>query len=132
MDMSEAVMNCPENKFVVISENDIFGQKRLRKKKKKKYEGSKISSFNELKVGDYVVHENHGLGIYKGIEKVEIDKVLKDYVKIEYARRWQPFRACRHSLMQFRSMQVSMQNLLSLTGLAAKSGLRQERKYRLQ
>lgn len=42
---------CPENKFVVISENDIFGQKRLRKKKKKKYEGSKISSFNELKVG---------------------------------------------------------------------------------
>ena len=76
---------CPENKFVVISENDIFGQKRLRKKKKKKYEGSKISSFNELKVGDYVVHENHGLGIYKGIEKVEIDKVLKDYVKIEYA-----------------------------------------------
>ena len=76
---------CPDNKFVVISESDIFGQRRVKKKKKKQYEGTKISSFNELKVGDYVVHENHGLGVYKGIEKVEIDKVLKDYVKIEYA-----------------------------------------------
>ena len=32
-----------------------------------------------------MVHENHGLGIYKGLEKVEVDKVLKDYIKIEYA-----------------------------------------------
>lgn len=88
MTMSGHVRNgyeCPDKKFVVISENDIFGQKRVKKKKKKQYEGTKISSFNELKVGDYVVHENHGLGVYKGIEKVEIDKVLKDYVKIEYA-----------------------------------------------
>ena len=44
-----------------------------------------ISSFADLNVGDYVVHENHGLGIYKGIEKVEVDHVVKDYIKIEYA-----------------------------------------------
>ena len=36
-------------------------------------------------MGDYVVHENHGLGIYKGIEKINVDKVAKDYIKIEYA-----------------------------------------------
>ena len=33
-----------------------------------------------------MVHENHGLGIYRGIEKVEVDKVMKDYIKIEYAK----------------------------------------------
>jgi len=76
---------CSDIKYVVLSENDIFGHRKAVKKKKKQYEGTKISSFNELKVGDFVVHENHGLGVYRGIEKVEIDKVLKDYVKIEYA-----------------------------------------------
>ncbi len=71
-------------KFMVISETDIFG-KAKKKKKRKTYEGQKILSFSELKIGDYVVHENHGLGIYQGIEKIEIDKVAKDYMKISYA-----------------------------------------------
>ncbi len=74
----------PLLKFAVISESDIFGAEKKKKKKKKVYEGQKIHDFNELKVGDYVVHENHGLGIYKGIEKVEVEKVVKDYIKIEY------------------------------------------------
>ena len=39
----------------------------------------------DLNIGDYVVHENHGLGVYKGIEKIEVDKVEKDYIKIEYS-----------------------------------------------
>ena len=71
-------------KFMVISETDIFG-KTKKKKKRKTYEGQKILNFSELKIGDYVVHENHGLGIYQGIEKIEIDKVAKDYMKISYA-----------------------------------------------
>ena len=74
----------PMLKFMVISETDIFG-KGKKKKKRKTYEGQKIQSFSELKVGDYVVHENHGLGIYQGIEKIEVDKVAKDYMKISYA-----------------------------------------------
>ena len=45
----------------------------------------KIASFTDLNIGDYVVHENHGLGIYRGIEKIEVDKTVKDYIKIEYA-----------------------------------------------
>ena len=74
----------PLLKFMVISETDIFG-KTKKKKKRKTYEGQKILNFTELKVGDYVVHENHGLGIYQGIEKIEVDKVAKDYMKISYA-----------------------------------------------
>ena len=77
----------PLLKFAVITEGDMFGsgQGKKRKKKKTAYEGRKIQSFSELSVGDYVVHENHGLGIYRGIEKIEQDKVVKDYIKIEYA-----------------------------------------------
>ncbi len=73
----------PLIKFVVLTETDIFGAEK-KKKKRKLFKGQKINDFNELKVGDYVVHETHGLGIYKGIEKVEMDGVAKDYIKIEY------------------------------------------------
>lgn len=73
----------PLLKFVVLSESDIFGAQK-KKKKKKVYQGQKIQDFSELKIGDYVVHENHGLGIYCGIEKIEVEKVAKDYIKIEY------------------------------------------------
>lgn len=75
----------PLLKFVVISESDIFGGEKKKKKRRKTYEGEKIASFTDLNVGDYVVHENHGLGIYRGIEKIEVDKTVKDYIKIEYA-----------------------------------------------
>ena len=74
----------PMLKFVVISESDIFGRKK-KKKKRKKYEGQRIQDFAELKPGDYVVHENHGIGVYKGIEKIEVEKIIKDYMKIVYA-----------------------------------------------
>ncbi len=75
----------PLLKFTVISETDIFG-KIKKKKKRRVYEGRKIQSFAELKPGDYVVHESHGLGIYQGIEKIEVDKISKDYMKISYAK----------------------------------------------
>ena len=75
----------PLIKFVFITEGDMFGvEKKKRKRKKTSYQGQGIRSFSELSVGDYVVHEEHGLGIYRGIEKVERDKVTKDYIKIEY------------------------------------------------
>lgn len=76
----------PFLKFAVITETDIFGkEKKRRKKKKTNYSGEKIQNFTDLNIGDYVVHENHGLGIYRGIEKIEVDKIAKDYIKIEYA-----------------------------------------------
>lgn len=74
----------PLIKFAVITETDIFGKEQKKKKKKKTYSGNRIQDFSELSIGDFVVHEKHGLGIYRGIEKVEVDKVVKDYIKIEY------------------------------------------------
>ncbi len=75
----------PDIRFVAIAEDDIFGVARKERKRRKTYEGKAISSFAELNVGDYVVHENHGLGIYRGIEKIQVNKTEKDYIKIEYA-----------------------------------------------
>ena len=75
----------PMVKYVVISETDIFGKEKKKKRKKSQYSGKQIQSFSELSVGDFVVHENHGLGVYRGIEKMEVDGVVKDYIKIEYA-----------------------------------------------
>ncbi len=74
-----------ENKFSVIADKEIFGngdkKKNLSKKKKKK----SVLSFNELKLGDYVVHESHGIGVYQGVEKINSQGVIKDYIKIGYA-----------------------------------------------
>lgn len=76
----------PLQKFVVVTESDIFGQKKKKKTKVKHYEGKSIAGFSELSIGDHVVHEFHGLGIYRGIEKIERDGIIKDYIKIEYAK----------------------------------------------
>ncbi|HHX12251.1 MAG TPA: transcription-repair coupling factor, partial [Clostridiales bacterium] len=74
----------PIIKLVIISESDIFTAEKKKKRKRSNYEGKKIQSFTELVPGDYVIHENHGVGIYRGIEKIEVDKIAKDYIKIEY------------------------------------------------
>ena len=74
----------PDIKFAVIAESDIFGAEKKKKAKKKKYEGEQIQAFSELKAGDYVVHEDHGIGIYRGVEKIEVNHIAKDYIKIEY------------------------------------------------
>ena len=52
--------------------------------KKSQYSGQKINSLSEISVGDYVVHEKYGLGIYRGMEKIESDGITKDYINIEY------------------------------------------------
>ncbi len=70
--------------FVVIAESDIFGVEKRKKKKKSGFSGTKIQDFAELHVGDYVVHELYGLGQYQGIEKVEVDHIIKDYIKLAY------------------------------------------------
>ncbi len=75
----------PILQFAVITESDIFGAEKKKKKHRRIYEGEKIHNFSDIAVGDYVVHENHGLGVYRGIEKIEVDKKIKDYIKIEYA-----------------------------------------------
>ncbi|MDD6102341.1 MAG: transcription-repair coupling factor [Clostridiales bacterium] len=74
----------PAIKFVVISESDIFGTSRKERKEKKAPDNKKLVH-NNLTDGDYVIHENHGMAIYRGIHKIVADKVTKDYIKLEYA-----------------------------------------------
>ena len=75
----------PDIRFVAVAEDDIFGVSRKNKHKKSKYSGKAISGFADINIGDYVIHESYGLGIYRGIEKIEVEKIEKDYIKIEYA-----------------------------------------------
>lgn len=83
----ETGFEIPQCHLLVIAEGDIFTAKELKSKKKKpKYSGEKIGGFSDLSVGDYVVHQNHGVGIYRGIDKVETDGRMKDYISIEYAK----------------------------------------------
>lgn len=55
------------------------------KKLKKTSIGQSINTYADLEIGDYVVHENHGIGIYRGVETVSVQETRKDYIKIEYA-----------------------------------------------
>ena len=76
----------PLIRFALLAESDLFGRRKEKKKRRKQSEqaGSHISALSELSVGDYVVHEENGLGIYRGVEKIETDGVARDYIKIEY------------------------------------------------
>lgn len=74
----------PQVKFVVLTEGDIFGKEKKKNKYSSGLKGKQIKSFQELSPGDYVVHESHGLGIYRGIEKVEVEKTTRDFMRIEY------------------------------------------------
>ena len=88
----ETGFEIPEAKLIVIGESDIFTDKELKKRKRlPKFHGDKINSFADVSVGDYVVHQNHGVGIYKGIQGVETDGRLKDYITIEYEKGSQLF-----------------------------------------
>ena len=71
-------------RFMVMTESDIFGRQQKKPRKKKAYEGQRIRDFAELKVGDYVVHDRYGIGRYDGIEQIEHDGAIRDYLKISY------------------------------------------------
>ncbi len=73
-----------EFEVLVIAE-PVSGLSTTSKKIKKTKNGQKINTYADLKEGDYVVHENHGIGIYRGVETIRIQDVQKDYIKIEYS-----------------------------------------------
>ena len=73
-----------EFEVLVIAE-PVSGLSTTSKKIKKTSVGQKINTYADLEIGDYVVHENHGIGIYRGIETVRVEDIQKDYIKIEYS-----------------------------------------------
>lgn len=75
----------PGEKLYIISDKDIFDSTRVGKKRRKANRSQKMQSFSDFKTGDYVVHENHGIGKFLGIEELEVQGAQKDYLKIKYA-----------------------------------------------
>ena len=76
----------PDIRFGVFSEQELFGEKSgVRRPRKKKKKGAAIASFTDLKPGDYVVHDNHGVGVFRGLETITSDGISKEYMKISYA-----------------------------------------------
>lgn len=76
----------PYMQLVVVTERELFKsqQKKKRKQQKTMTNAEKIKSYQDLKVGDYVVHVHHGVGRYLGVETLEVAGVHKDYIKLQY------------------------------------------------
>src|SRR5690606_18387897 len=76
----------PDAKLVVLTDAEVFGRtKRNRRQSKSADSGVQITDFGDLKEGDYVVHTNHGIGRYLGVETLEIAGAHKDYLVVKYA-----------------------------------------------
>lgn len=75
----------PELKVCVISDTEVFGQSKRKSIRRVNKKGvGKIKSFTELKLGDYVVHANHGIGVYKGIKQLDVQGHKKDFLELSY------------------------------------------------
>lgn len=70
--------------FVIISDREIFGKDKHPRKSTAKKEGSKLKAFTDLGVGDHVVHQSHGIGQYIGMQKLVVDGITRDYLKVKY------------------------------------------------
>ncbi len=76
----------PDERLVVITEQEIFTKKVKRRRRKQTLSNAeRIKSYSELQVGDLVVHVNHGIGKYLGMQTLEVNGVHKDYLHIQYA-----------------------------------------------
>lgn len=75
----------PESGLVLLSDSEIFGRETRKARRKKAPKGNKLKSFDDLDIGDYVVHSTHGIGQYVGLDTLTVEGHLKDYLKIKYA-----------------------------------------------
>ncbi len=79
-----AGFDLPNAQFSLLTHGRLGAVKQ--KKKKRDKNSKEISSLSELSPGDYVVHAAHGIGIFEGIHKLEMNGILKDYIKVRYAK----------------------------------------------
>jgi transcription-repair coupling factor (superfamily II helicase) len=76
----------PQAHLVVISESEIFvTKKRARRVRDDAPEAARIKSYQDLRVGDCVVHVSHGIGRYLGVETLEVGGLHRDYLHLQYA-----------------------------------------------
>ncbi|QTN01264.1 transcription-repair coupling factor [Sediminibacillus dalangtanensis] len=75
----------PMHKVAILTESELFKKRTSRPKRKQKISNAeRIKNYQELKVGDYVVHANHGIGRYLGIETLEVNGLHKDFMLLKY------------------------------------------------
>lgn len=75
----------PEQRLVLVQENEIFGRRKRAPASLKKVESAPIDTFVELDEGDYVVHVNYGIGVFRGIKRLKAAGNERDYIELEYA-----------------------------------------------
>jgi len=80
-----AGFSLPDIKFMLVQENEIFGRRKRAPHSLKTARSRPFDTFVEITPGDYIVHVNHGIGLFKGIERLTAMGNERDYIKIEYA-----------------------------------------------
>ncbi|MCI2160460.1 MAG: transcription-repair coupling factor [Oscillospiraceae bacterium] len=81
-----AGMEWPGIALGIITHGKLMQGNRQRVSSKKDPNRQAISSLSELSIGDYVVHDIHGIGVFDGIHKIDTHGIVKDYIKIRYAK----------------------------------------------
>ncbi|WP_125761924.1 transcription-repair coupling factor [Companilactobacillus hulinensis] len=74
----------PDEKVAIITEKELFNKQPKRRRHQTLANAERLKSYNELKPGDYVVHVNHGIGKFIGMQTMEVDGKHQDYITIEY------------------------------------------------
>ncbi|MCL2707960.1 MAG: DEAD/DEAH box helicase, partial [Defluviitaleaceae bacterium] len=77
----------PSQSLAVVTDKELFAVDKRRRKRKSRRDknAAKIQSWDDLRPGDYVVHDNHGVGLFRGIEQVFTEGCFRDYMKLEYS-----------------------------------------------
>ncbi|MCR4716452.1 MAG: transcription-repair coupling factor [Lachnospiraceae bacterium] len=108
-----------DEKLAILSEDDIIRSKRKKKKNiAPRYKGEVIKNFDDLSVGDYVVHEDRGVGIYRGIVSKTYDDTVSDYISIEYADKVMYYINIRgmHKVQRYAGAEGSKPKLSKIGG----------------
>lgn len=80
----ESGFEYPIQKVLFLTHKEIYGTVKKTSKKSKKKSKENLLDYTDLNVGDFVVHENHGIGEYRGIEQIDVDGIVKDHILILY------------------------------------------------
>ena len=81
--LSSGFEDC-DTKLLVISSDEFFAKTKKPKRVSTTFKVAEKIVFADLKVGDYIVHKNHGIGIYAGVNTIKVDGVTKDYIRLKY------------------------------------------------
>ena len=72
--------------YIFISEYELYNKKKETKRRKFNFNfATRIKDLNKLEIGDYVVHDSHGIGVYNGIKTLSKNNMLQDYIEVLYA-----------------------------------------------